>query len=207
MRRGNRGLAGLALLATLALVIGVAAGPASSDPVAQAAGLKKCLKKAKKIENPTKRKKAKKKCKKKFAPVAPVAPLAPVSLVRATLTWDSEPPGGGGNIDLDLWVFDSNGNNARAAANTIPNTTFSANDIDAPGTETFTDLVYTNPGGRNFSFGVCYQDGGSQHTIYNLDYVTADGVHHTASQEYGSDGAFSTFNGGAPIPASFCKAP
>jgi hypothetical protein len=104
-------------------------------------------------------------------------------------------------------VFDSNGNKARAVANTIPNSAFSANDINAPGTETFTDLVYTNPGGRNFSFGVCYQDGGSQHTIYNLDYVTADGVHHTASQEYGSDGAFSTFDGGAPIPTSFCKAP
>jgi hypothetical protein len=213
MRRGNRGLSGLALLATLALTIGVVAGSAASaagDPVAGTAGLKKCLKKAKRIENPKKRKKAKKKCKKKFAPVAPVAPGAPGApgaLTRATLTWDSEPPGGGGNIDLDLWVFDSNGNQARAAANAIPNSAFSANDLDAPGTETFTDLVYTNPGGRNFSFGVCYQDGGSQHTIYNLDYVTADGVHHTASEEYGSDGASTTFNGGAPIPGSFCKAP
>ena len=37
--------------------------------------------------------------------------------------------------------------------------------------------------------------------------MTADGVHHSASEEYGSDGAFSTFNGGAPIPSSFCKAP
>jgi len=203
MRRGNRGLAGLALLAILALAIGVVAGPAASASgggVARTASLKKCLKKAKKIKSPSKRKKAKKKCRKKFAQAAPVA------LVRATLTWDSEPPGGGGNIDLDLWVFDSNGNKARAAANTIPNSAFSPNDVDAPGTETFTDLVYTKTGARNFSFGVCYQDGGSQHTIYKLDYVTADGVHHAASEEYGSDGAFSSFNGGAPIPASFCKA-
>jgi hypothetical protein len=205
----QRGLAGLALLATLALATGVVAGSAASasgDPVARTAGLKKCLKKAKKIQDPVKRKKAKKKCRKKF-PTAPTAPAAPTALVRATLNWDANPPGGGSNIDLDLWVFDSNGNKARAAANTIPNSSFSPNDVDNPGTETFTDLAYTKIGARNFSFGVCYQDGGSQHTIYNLDYVTADGVHHTASQEYGSDGAFSTFDGGAPIPTSFCKAP
>lgn len=204
MMKGNRGLAALALLATLALAISVvgATASASGGDVASASSLKKCLKKAKKKKSHAKRKKAKKKCKKKYAP----APTQPTQMVRATLTWDSNPPSGG-NIDLDLWVFDSNGNKARAAADTIPNTTFSTNDIDAPGTETFTDLVYTNPGGRNFSFGVCYQDGGSQHVIYHLDYVTADGVHHTASQEYGSDGAFSSFDGGAPIPASFCKAP
>jgi hypothetical protein len=205
MRRGNRRLAGLALLATLALAIGVVAGPAASASgggVATTSGLKKCLKKAKKIENKAKRKKRKKRCRKKFAP----PPAGSKTLVRATLTWDSEPPGGGGNIDLDLWVFDSNGNKARAAGNTVPNSSFSPNDIDAPGSETFTDLAY-NPGTRNFSFGVCYQDGGSQHTIYKLDYVTADGVHHNASEEYGSDGASSSFNGGAPIPANFCKAP
>jgi hypothetical protein len=204
MRSGNRGLAGLALLATLALATGVVVGSAataSGDPVAHTAGLKKCLKKAKRISDPVKRKKAKKRCRKKFAN----APTAPTALVRATLTWDATE--GGSNIDLDLWVFDTNGNKARAAANTILNSSFSPNDIDNPGTETFTDLVYINPGGRNFSFGVCYQDGGSQHVRYNLDYVTPDGVHHSASEEYGSDGAFSTFNGGAPIPSSFCKAP
>ena len=145
MRRGNRGLAGLALLATLALAIGVVAGSAASasgDPVARAAGLKKCLKKAKKIQDPVKRKKAKKKCRKKF----PTVPISPTALVRATLNWDANPPGGGSNIDLDLWVFDSNGNKARAAANTIPNSAFTANVINAPGTETFTDLAFTNPG-------------------------------------------------------------
>jgi hypothetical protein len=203
MRRGNRGLAVLALLATVALAIGVvgATAGASGGDYATASSLKKCLKKAKKKNTHAKRKKAKKKCKKKYAP----GPTQTTQMVRATLTWDSNPPSGG-NIDLDLWVFDSNGNKARAAAETIPNANFSTNDIDAPGSETFTDLIYTKPGGRNFSFGVCYQDGGSQHVIYHLDYVTADGVHHTASEEYGSDGASSSFNGGAPIPANFCKA-
>lgn len=205
MRKGNSVLAGLALLATLALAIGLIAGPAAGAPSgnAGASGLQKCLKKAKKIKKKAKRKKRKKKC---HAIHAPASPNSPKSLVRATLTWDSEPPGGGGSIDLDLWVFDSNGQRARAAANTIPNSSFTPNDVDAPGSEKFTDLAYTNPGGRNLSFGVCYQDGGSQHTTFKLDYVTADGVHHTASEEYGSDGVSSTFAGGAPIPANFCKA-
>jgi hypothetical protein len=205
MRKGNRRIAGLALLASLGLAIGVVEGPAASASgggVATTSSLKKCLKKAKKKRTHHKRKKAKRRCHKKYKHHG----AGTSSLVRATLTWDSNPPSGG-NIDLDLWVFDSNGNRARAAADTIPNSTFSTNDIDAPGSETFTDLVYKKPGARDFSFGVCYQDGGSQHVIYNLDYVTADGAHHTASEEYGSDGAFSTYDGGAPIPSNFCKAP
>ena len=195
----------LALLAALALAVGVLAGPVSAlgGGVAHTSSLKSCLKKAKKKPTKHKRKKARKRCHKKYEP----ATSKPTPTVRATLTWDAEPPGGGTNIDLDLWVFDSNGNKARAAANTIPNGSFSANDLTAPGIETFTDQTFTNPGARNLSFGVCYQDGGSQHTIFKLDYVTADGAHHAASQEYGSDGASSSFNGGAPIPANFCKAP
>lgn len=193
-----------ALVAALALFVGLIAGPVSASGAggAHTSSLKKCLKKAKHKPTKHKRKKARKKCHKKYEP----ASIKPTPTVRATLTWDSNPPSGG-NIDLDLWVFDSNGNKARAAANTIPNSSFSANDVNAPGSETFTDQVYTNPGGRNLSFGVCYQDGGSQHTIFKLDYVTADGAHHAASQEYGSDGASSSFDGGAPIPANFCKAP
>ncbi len=194
----------LALLAILALAIGVATASASGGGVATTSSLKHCLKKAKKKRTHHKRKRARKRCHKKYAGGGGTTQPSP--MVRATLTWDSNPPSGG-SIDLDLWVFDSNGNKARAAADTIPNSSFSANDVNAPGTETFTDQIYQNPGGRNFSFGVCYQDGGSQHTIFHLDYVTADGVHHTASQEYGSDGASSSFDGGAPIPANFCKAP
>jgi hypothetical protein len=201
--RGNRGVATIALLTALALAVGALIGPtsgAAGDPLAQTASLKKCLKKAKRIDDPKKRKKAKKRCRRKYAVIAPIP------LVRATLTWDATNPGGG-NIDLDLWVFDANGNKARAALDTIPNTSFTPNITSNPGTETFTDLAFKSRGARNFSYGVCYQDGGSQHALYNLDYVTADGVHHTASEEYGSDGAFTTFNGGAPIPTNFCKAP
>jgi hypothetical protein len=205
MRRGNRRIAGLALLASIALAIGVLEGPAASASgggVATTSSLKKCLKKAKKKSTHKKRKKAKKRCHKKYKHGAGTS-----SLVRATLTWDSSPPGGGGNIDLDLWVFDSSGNKARAAADTIPNSNFSTNDVDAPGSETFTDLAYKKPGGRDFSFGVCYQDGGSQQTDYQLDYVTADGAHHNVSGHYGSDGISTDYNGGAPIPSNYCKAP
>jgi hypothetical protein len=199
----KRRLGGLALLAVLALALGVVAGPAANaSGGATASSLKKCLKKAKKKPTHHKRKKAKRRCHHRYKHHSSPSPL-----VRATLTWDSDPPGGGGNIDLDLWVFDTNGNRARAAADTIPSSLFSGNDVDAPGSETFTDLIYKKPGGRDFSFGVCYQDGGSQHTVYNLDYVTADGAHHSASGSYGSDGASDSFNGGAPIPANFCKAP
>ena len=203
MRR-TRGQTVLALMAALALAVGVLAGPMSAfgSGGAHTSSLKSCLKKAKNKPTKHKRKKARKKCHKKYEP----ATSKPTPTVRATLTWDSNPPSGG-NIDLDLWVFDTSGNKARAAADTIPNSTFSSNDVNAPGIETFTDSAFTNPGGRDLSFGVCYQDGGSQHTIFKLDYVTADGAHHTASQEYGSDGASSSFNGGAPIPANFCKAP
>jgi hypothetical protein len=200
----KKGIVALTLLLALAL-LGTTIGPAASaDPVAQTAGLKKCLKKAKRIQDPVKRKKAKKRCKKKFGTL--LAPN-PVPLVRATLTWDSDPAGLPQPIDLDLWVFDTNGNKARAAANTIPSSTFSPNITRAPGTETFTDLIYKNPGGRDFSFGVCYQDGGSLHTNFQISYVTADGVTHTASGSYGADGASTTFPGGAPIPTQFCKAP
>jgi hypothetical protein len=202
MRR-NGGFAVIALLATVALAVGVIAGPVSASGGAHASSLKSCLKKAKKKPTKHKRKKARKRCHKKYEP----ATSKPTPTVRATLTWDPEPPGGGANIDLDLWVFDTSGNKARAAADTIPNSSFSPNDLTAPGIETFTDSIFTNPGGRSFSFGVCYQDGGSQHTIFKLDYVTADGAHHNASQEFGSDGASASFNGGAPIPANFCKAP
>jgi hypothetical protein len=182
----SKKIAGPALVASLALVIGVTAGPAAAAPdsVATAAKAKKCKKKGSKAA-------AKKKgCKKK---------AQPKPLVRATLTWDTE-------TDFDLWVFDSAGNRARAASNTIANTTFSTNDIDGLGPETFTDRVFRKPG-RAFSYGVCFQDGGSNPTTFTLTYVTADGISHTASETLGSDGAFRTYDGGAPIPATqFCRA-
>ena len=202
--RGNRPTAPLAFLTVAALAIGLVAGPgAAFGGGAPTSSLQSCLDKAKHKNTHHARKKAKPKAHKKTDP----ATAQPTPTVRATLTWDANPPGGGTNIDFDLWVFDSAGHKARAAADTIPNTSFSANDITAPGIETFTDQTFVNPGGRSFSYGVCYQDGGSQHAIFKLDFVTADGVHHPASQEFGSDGASASFNGGAPIPANFCKAP
>jgi hypothetical protein len=195
---GSHGaVAVLASLAILALGAGVIVGPAagaSGGGIAEAA--KKCKKKK---AGAAKKKKCKKKKKKKKKQGATPAPL-----VRATLTWDTV-------ADLDLVVFDSSGTRARAAANTIANTAFSANDIDGLGPETFTDSIYVKPG-RNFSFGVCFQDGGSNPTNFTLDYVTADGVHHTGTagvDPLGSDGAHREFAGGAPIPDpdGYCPAP
>jgi hypothetical protein len=187
---GHRAVAALASLAILALGTSVLVGPAagtSGGGTAEAAK-KKCKKKK---AGAAKKKKCKKKKKKQGAKPAP--------LVRATLTWDTEA------TDFDLWVFDSNGNRGRAAANPIPNTAFSANDTAGLGPETFTDLIYVKPG-RNFSFGVCFEDGGSDPTVFTLDYVTADGVHHIESDRIDSDAGFRTYNGGAPIPvAPFCK--
>jgi hypothetical protein len=197
LRDGSRVTVGLALLAVVALVISVAVGSvasASGDGSAVAAKKKKCHHKKKGRAAAGKKVR---RCKKKQA-----TNPSPPPLVRATLTWS----GGAGNTDFDLWVFDSSGNKARAASNPIPNTAFSPNVIGAAGTETFTDLIFVNPGARNFSYGVCYQDGGSLHVVYKIDYVTADGVHHTDSRDFGSDGAFATYPGGAPIPATFCKA-
>lgn len=200
MRRGNKGLFVLTLSTALALTASVTVGSvASADPLARTAGLKKCLKKAKKIENPVKRKKAKKKCRKKFPP----AP-APAPLLRATLTWS----GGGGSTDYDLYVFDSTGTQARAGSNPIPSTSFSAAGPGSSGTESFTDLIYTNPGGRNFQFGVCHQEGGSDGSSYSIEYVTADGVHHTDARSGGSDGFNARYSGGAPVFNTFtCPAP
>ena len=187
-------MTGLALLATLALVLSVTVGTAATAAGGSAAEIAKKKKCKKKKAGSSKKKKCKKKKKKGGDKPAP--------LVRATLTWDT-------NADFDLWVFDSAGNKARAAANTIANTTFSANDTDGNGPETFTDQIFKKPG-RAFSFGVCFQDGGSNPTNFTLDYVTADGVHHTGTNgvdPLGSDGAHREFNGGAPIPATYCRAP
>ncbi len=204
--RAKKGTLGLALMATLALTItATLAGAASSDPVAHTAGLKKCLKKAKRIQDPVKRKKAKKKCRKKFGTVAPTPTPTPTPapLVRATLIWT----GGGGSTDYDLYVFDSS-TQARAGSNPIPNTSFSAAGPGSSGTESFTDLIYTNPGARNFQFGVCHQDGGSDGSSYSIEYVTADGVRHSDARSGGSDGFNARYSGGEPTFNTFtCPAP
>ena len=203
-----RGLVGLALPLIIALAVAVAAGPAAAR--SPAANLKSCLKKTKKIEDPTRRKKAKQRCRALSA--------TPIDLVRATLTWDSNPPGAGRGIDLDLWAFAPNGSiGYYRAPDLILDSTFSGvNGGSNPGTETFTDRAYfTKPvsRNRNFSFGVCdvtADDGsggfGTRNVIYQLDYVTADGVHHTGSGGFNASDQFSAFYAGTPIP-SFCPEP
>ncbi len=125
--RQKKGILGPALLALLAFTITATfGGAASADPVAHTAGLKKCLKKAKRIQDPVKRKKAKKRCRNKFGTGTgtgtPVDHRQPV--VRATLNWSD---GGTSDVDYDLYVFDPSGTiaSSRSVPNPIPNTTFS----------------------------------------------------------------------------------
>jgi hypothetical protein len=197
----KKGFAILALLAMLTMVISVTVSPvagASGDSAIAAKKKKnKCKGKKKKKRSAATAKKKKKKCKKKKKPAAQ-SPL-----VRATLTWS----GGGDSTDYDLYVFDSNGTKARAVSNPIPNSTFSPNATGGSGSEAFTDLA-PNPA-RNFSFGLCHQDGGTDGSSYTIEYVTADGVHHTDAQSGNSDG-FNAVYTGAPPPATntfTCPAP
>jgi hypothetical protein len=183
----------LALIAVLALVFAGISGPpagASGGNTASAAK-KKCKKGFKLVK-----KHGKKKCKKK-----PV--VAAVPLVRATLKWDTSPPGAGAN--LDLFVFDSTGNSGNPASNSIPQSVFSANALSAPGTETFTDLA-PQPA-RTFTFGVCYgpPDIGSTHAIGTIDYVTADGVHHIGDFDLGSKGGHAEFPVNGVPTTNYCQ--
>jgi len=200
--RAKKGTLGLALIATLALTLSATfGGAASADPVAHTAGLKKCLKKAKRIQDPVKRKKAKKRCRKKFGGTGTTGS----PLVRATLSWSD----GGTSTDYDLYVFDPSGTiaSSRSVSNPIPNTTFSGNVMGGAGTENFTDLIFAVPG-RNFQFGVCHQGGGSDGTSYSITYVTADGVSHSDSRSGGSDGFNAKYSGGTPDLNTFtCPAP
>ncbi len=188
MRR-NKGLLVLALLALLALTISATVGATASASGGSAVAAKKKCKKKKNHAASAK----KKKCKKKKA--------APVSLVRATLTWS----GGADNTNYDLYIFDPSGSFGRAASNPIPSSAFSPNAVGPSGTETFTDLNFGQH--RAFQFGVCYQDGGSNPVTYSIDYVTADGAHHTDSQT-GEEGFDARYSGGTPALNTFtCPAP
>ena len=185
-----------------ALVIGVLAGPSASASGGGTASVakkkkKKCKPGFKKVKVKVKGK-IKKKCRKQATTPTPAPTPAP--LVRATLTWTAAGMSG----DYDLWVFDVNGNKAKAGANTIASSSFSGNAMGEAGTETFTDNIFVMPGARVFSYGVCQVDGGNNGATFNLDYVTADGVHHAGSDIINSDGGHREFNGGAPIPAAYC---
>jgi hypothetical protein len=151
---------------------------------------------------------AKKKCKKKHAASAKKKkckkPKAQPPVVRATLTWgptDEDPSAD--DADLDLFVFDANGNRAGNGSDTIPQSTLSPDITGRSGTETFTDLASNQH--RPLSFGVCYTVGGSVHTDFTITYMTADGVTHTDSQRPGSSFHYD-YPGGAPIPSGYCPA-
>jgi len=189
----NKGLIGLALVAALALMVATVGATASASGGGAAAAKKKCKKK--KQANSAK----KKKCKKKNGTGTTNTPL-----VRATLNWSN---GGASDVDMDLFVFDTNGNRAGNGSDTIPESVLSPDLTGPAGTETFTDQAFNEK--RAFSFGVCYTVGGSVHTDYTITYVTADGVTHTDSRTdaLGNSPGSSThidYPGGAPIPSGYC---
>jgi hypothetical protein len=181
----------LALIAILALVIvGLSGPPAGASGGNTASAAKKKCKKGFKLV----KKHGKKKCKKKPAPVV----VPPV--VRATLTWTGA---GSTDADLDLFVFDNNGQRAGNGSDAIPSSTLSPDVQGVAGTETFTDLSFT-PTPRQFSFGVCYTVGGSVHAPFTLTYVTADGVTHTESRDPGSSFHYDFPVTGGPTVPTFC---
>lgn len=185
--RGNRGILATGIVGALALAIATAGASASVSPGASVAAKKKCKK-----GHHAKRKKCMKKKRKTDASRSPV--------VRATLTWSN---GGADDVDMDLFVFDSNGNVAGNGSNTIPLTTLSGDVTGRAGSETFTDGLFTPQSARDLSFGVCYRVGGSVHTDFTLTYVTADGMVHGDTQSPGSAFHFD-YPGGAPIPSTYC---
>ncbi len=213
LSRRSKGTTALALLAALALVvtgIGPVSTAAGGDGASTAAKKKKkkCKPGFKRVVIKKKNGKKKRKC------VRKPSPLGTTPVIRATLTWTGDNP----LTNLDLFAFDSNGLVGKATSNPIPGSTFSANATVTPptggttvATETFTDLAPTPA--RNFSFGICYgaPDVGSAHAYAKIDFVTADGQHHvvgttdnTSAIDLGSKGAHREFDGGAPIPATYC---
>src|SRR4051812_34937094 len=136
MRR-SKGILAACVVAAFALTITIAAGPATAAPGASQAA-KKCKKK---------HSSKKRKCKKRRAD----APRSP--LIRATLTWSN---GGSDDVDMDLFVFDADGNRAGNGSNTIPLSSISPDFAGPAGSETFTDSLFTPQAARDLSFGVCY---------------------------------------------------
>ncbi|HEX3293925.1 MAG TPA: hypothetical protein VHR38_09340, partial [Solirubrobacterales bacterium] len=119
----KKGLIGLVILAIFAMTISSSAGATASGA---GAAKKKCKK----------RHSAKTKCthKKKRKVDRRTSPV-----IRATLTWGN----GASDADVDLHVFDANGNQAGNGSNTIPLSSFSG-DVSGPaGSETFTDALFT----------------------------------------------------------------
>lgn len=120
MRR-NKGILAACMVAALALAIAIA-GTATAAP-----GASKAAKKCKK------RRSTKKKCKKRKAD----ARRSPV--IRATLAWSD---GGADDVDMDLFVFDADGNRAGNGSNTIPLSSITPDFSGPAGSETFTDSLF-----------------------------------------------------------------
>jgi hypothetical protein len=193
------GLIALAALLTIALV-GATIGASASASKGGAVAAKKKKKKKKCPAGTHKVVKIKKKNGKKIKKIKCVPNSTTGTtgspLVRATLTWS----GGGDNTEYDLYAFLSGTTaSVRTPAGTIPQTTFSPIVQGSSGTETFTDLTFAVPG-RNFDFGVCKQDGSNDGSTYNIDWVTADGMHHTDSHTGAGDGYAVKYSGSTIIP-------
>jgi hypothetical protein len=192
----SKGLVLLALVALAAFTITATIGSASASSGNAVAAKKKCKKKNHAASAKRKRCKPRKNVPQK-------------SVVRATLTWSN---GGASDVDMDLFVFDTNGRQAGNGTDAIPASVLSPDVTGPSGTETFTELNGNQP--QTLSFGVCYLVGGSVHTDYTITYVTADGVTHSETragdgsdpshpQSLGSS-AHVNYPGGAPIPANYC---
>jgi hypothetical protein len=182
MRRNRRILAAC-IVAALAMAIPITAGAATAAPGASVAAKKKC------------KRHAHKKCKRKRKSDATRSPV-----IRATLMWSNDL---GADVDMDLFVFDADGNRAGNGSNTIPFSSITPDFAGPAGFETFTDSLFAPQAVRDLSFGVCYTAGGSVHTPFTLTYVTADGVVHGDSQNPGSSSHYD-YPGGAPIPSDYC---
>lgn len=181
----KRGLIGLVILAIFAMAISSTASATASAPRGAGAA-KKCKKR-----HSAKKKCAKKKRRKADAPHSPV--------IRAMLTWGN----GASDADVDLHVFDTNGNQAGNGSNTIPLSSLSG-DVSGPaGSETFTDALFTPQAARDLSFGVCYSADGLAHPTFTITYLMADGVIHGDTQSPGSS-SHVNYPGGAPIPSNYC---
>ena len=184
--RSRNGILAACACAALAMSIPLAATEATAATGAAMAAKKKC-----KHRHSTKHKK----CRRKRRSDATHSPV-----VRATLMWSN---GGADDVDMDLFVFDGNGNVAGNGSNTIPMSSITQDVTGPAGIETFTDSLFSPQAARDLSFGVCYSVGGSVHTDFTLTYVTADGVIHGDSQSPGSAFHFD-YPGGAPVPPGYC---
>jgi hypothetical protein len=187
-----RNAARLALVALLGLTLALVTANAGQASAGHAvAAKKKCKKKHKSAVS------AKKKCKKKKVHTVVLPPPGPV--VRGTVSW----PDG----DLDLNVFDSNGNHAGYEAppggvfDHIPDSTHSG-DVTSGGSESFTDNIFVvgGPSNRKFAYAVCfYHDDTATFTG-----VTSTGASETLTRTYTSGTQWNlTETGGPSVPGSF----